>query len=56
MGNWPNSIQFISNYGLFIYEFSEDLRNVTFEQIKGIVPKNVRLLRLDYDEFNGEVV
>ena len=56
MGNWPNSIHFLTNYGLFIYDFSKDLRNITFEEIKGIAPDNVRLIRLDYDEINGEVV
>ena len=57
MVNWPNSLHFMTNFGLFIVDYAINL-NSTEEIIaykNYLVPKSIRLIRIDFDYFNGEV-
>ena len=56
MANWPNSLHFLTNYGMMIFDFSLDLSKAKFEDLKRLTPINVRLIRINFDEFNGEIV
>ena len=55
MGNWPNSLHFLTNYGMMIYDFQAGLNSASPGEVRVVSPKTVRLIRIDFNEFNGEV-
>lgn len=55
MANWPNSLHFLTNYGMMVYDFQASLTSTSPGDVKVVIPKAVRLIRIDFHEFNGEV-
>jgi hypothetical protein len=59
IGDWPYTLHFITNYGLFIFDFNVDLTNRTLWD--PVIEDNFifnasRIIRMNFDHFNYEVV
>jgi hypothetical protein len=59
IGNWPNSINFVTNYGVLELDFPVDITSIEkiikFGEKYAFVPTEGRLIQMSYDVYNGEV-
>lgn len=59
IGDWPYSLHFLTNYGIFYFDFPVDLTNRTLldsDLYSNLIPYNSRIIRLSVDRFKHEVV
>ena len=59
IGNWPNSINFVTNYGVLELDFPVDITSIEkiieFGEKHAFMPTEGRLIQMSYDVYNGEV-